>query len=399
MKSLTKLLSVLLSVSALSLAACSDGNTGESSTLPASDSTTPTTDVNDDDYMTLSEVLADPQEGVLYTIKAVIGEVTNTTYGNSTLYDADTGESIVLWGLSGDETSLTQDDEGTWSFDNPQDYSDSVAGQFETGDEIIIRGIYELYTPSYGGTSTPEFMGVFLGVNRSVDDIAYAIIVDDSIEHGSVSLSSSTGTYGEWVTVTATPDEGYNLTGLTVNGSNTSTDEEGNSGFNVVPGPNVVSATFSNEATTSVAITTDVLNIPYRSYTDGDVSLQIDGTTVGLSFIELGNYGSGIQCRINSSNSSLYSTLWNTTAFPYAIESITFNYNSSQSNTSARMSLAFGSSVITTDSSTGNIAFETGDTSLTIDAPDTSSTFFRINHSVAGAFYFDSIVINFVSGD
>lgn len=398
MKSLTKLLYVLLSVSAMSLAACSGGgNTGESSTLPDSDSTTPNTDVNDDDYMTLSEVLADPQEGVLYTIKAVIGEVTNTTYGNSTLYDADTGESIVLWGLSGDETSLTQDDEGTWFFDNPQDYSENVAGKFETGDEIIIQGIYYLYSTSY--LTTPEFMGVFLGVNRSVDDIAYAITIDDSIENGSVSLSSSTGTYGEWITVTATPDEGYNLTGLTVNGSNTSTDEEGNSGFNVVPGPNVVSATFSNEATTSVAITTDVLNIPYRSYTDGDVSLQVDGTTVGLSFVELGNYGSGIQCRINSSNSSLYSTLWNTTAFPYAIESITFNYNSSQSNTSARMSLAFGSSVITTDSSTGNIAFETGDTSLTIDAPDTSSTFFRINHSVAGAFYFDSIVINFVSGD
>lgn len=398
MKSLTKLLSVLLSVSALSLAACSGGgSTGESSTLPASDSTTPTTDVNDDDYTTLSEVLADQQEGVLYTIKAVIGEVTNTTYGNSTLYDADTGESIVLWGLSGDETSLTQDDEGTWSFDNPQDYSENVAGKFETGDEIIIQAIYYLYSTSY--LTTPEFMGVFLGVNRSVDDIAYAITIDDSIENGSVSLSSSTGTYGEWITVTATPDEGYNLTGLTINGSNTSTDGEGNSGFNVVPGPNVVSAAFSDEATASVAITTDVLNIPSQSYTDGDVSLQVDGTTVGLSFIELGNYGSGIQCRINSSNTSLYSTLWNTTAFPYVIESITLNYNSSQSSTSARMSLEFGSSVITTDSSTGNIAFETGDTSLTIDAPDTSSTFFRLNHSTTGAFYFDSIVINFVSGD
>lgn len=395
MKSLTKLLSVLLSVSALSLAACSgDGNTGESSTLPDSDSTTPTTDVNDDDYMTLSEVLADPQEGVLYTIKAVIGEVTNTTYGNSTLYDADTGESIVLWGLSGDETSLTQDDEGVWSFDNPQDYSENVAGQFETGDEIIIQGIYYLYSTSY--LTTPEFMGVFLGVNRSVDDIAYAITIDDSIENGSVSLSSSTGTYGEWITVTATPDEGYNLTGLTVNGANTSTDEEGNSGFNVVPGPNVVSATFSNEATTSVAITTDVLNIPSQSYTDGDVSLQVDGTTVGLSFVELGNYTHGIQWRTGNSATS---ALWNTSAFPYAIESITFNFNSYQSSTVSRLAVSFGTSEITENASTTDVAYTNNATDVTVTALDTSSTFFRINHSVAGAFYFDSIVINFVSGD
>lgn len=395
MKSLTKLLSVLLSVSALSLAACSGGgSTGESSTLPASDSTTPTTDVNDDDYMTLSEVLADPQEGVLYTIKAVIGEVTNTTYGNSTLYDADTGESIVLWGLSGDETSLTQDDEGTWSFDNPQDYSENVAGKFETGDEIIIQGIYYLYSTSY--LTTPEFMGVFLGVNRSVDDIAYAITIDDSIENGSVSLSSSTGTYGEWITVTATPDDGYNLTGLTVNGSNTSTDEEGNSGFNVVPGPNIVSATFSDEATMSVAITTDVLNIPSQSYTDGDVSLQVDGTTVGLSFIELGNYTHGIQWRIGSSATS---ALWNTSAFPYAIESITFNFNSYQSSTVSRLAVSFGTSEITENASTTDVAYTNNATDVTVNAPDTSSTFFRINHSVAGAFYFDSIVINFVSGD
>lgn len=395
MKSLTKLLSVLLSVSALSLAACSgDGNTGESSTLPDSDSTTPTTDVNDDDYMTLSEVLADPQEGVLYTIKAVIGEVTNTTYGNSTLYDADTGESIVLWGLSGDETSLTQDDEGVWSFDNPQDYSENVAGQFETGDEIIIQGIYYLYSTSY--LTTPEFMGVFLGVNRSVDDIAYAITIDDSIENGSVSLSSSTGTYGEWITVTATPDEGYNLTGLTVNGSNTSTDEEGNSGFNVVPGPNVVSATFSDEATTSVAITTDVLNIPSQSYTDGDVSLQVDGTSVGLSFVELGNYTHGIQWRIGNSATS---ALWNTSAFPYAIESITFNFNSYQSSTVSRLAVSFGTSEITENASTTDVAYTNNATDVTVTAPDTSSTFFRINHSVNGAFYIDSIVINFVSGD
>lgn len=395
MKSLTKLLSVLLSVSALSLAACSGGgSTGESSTLPASDSTTPTTDVIDDDYMTLSEVLANPQEGVLYTIKAVIGEVTNTTYGNSTLYDADTGESIVLWGLSGDETSLTQDDEGVWSFDNPQDYSENVAGKFETGDEIIIQGIYELYTPSYGGTSTPEFMGVFLGVNRSVDDIAYAITVDDSIENGSVSLSSSTGTYGEWITVTATPDEGYNLTGLTVNGSNTSTDEEGNSGFNVVPGPNVVSATFSNEATTSAVITSDILGL--GNYADGTSSIVVDGTTVGLSYTQLGDYGNGIQWRINNGN---YSALWNTSAFPYAIESITFDFNSRDGNTSARLAVSFGTSEITENASTTDVAYTDSDTDVTVNAPDTSSTFFRINHSVNGAFYIDSIVINFVSGD
>lgn len=392
MKSLTKLLSVLLSVSALSLAACSDGSTGESSTLPASDSTTPTTDVIDDDYTTLSEVLANPQEGVLYTIKAVIGEVTNTTYGNSTLYDADTGESIVLWGLSGDETSLTQDDEGTWSFDNPQDYSENVAGKFETGDEIIIQGIYYLYETSYA--TTPEFMGVFLGVNRSVDDIAYAITVDDSIENGSVSLSSSTGTYGEWITVTATPDEGYNLTGLTVNGSNTSTDEEGNSGFNVVPGPNIVSATFSNEATTSAVITSDILGL--GNYADGTSSIVVDGTTVGLSYTQLGDYGNGIQWRINNGN---YSALWNTSAFPYAIESITFDFNSRDGNTSARLAVSFGTSEITENASTTDVAYTDSDTDVTVNAPDTSSTFFRINHSVNGAFYIDSIVINFVSGD
>lgn len=84
-------------------------------------------------------------------------------------------------------------------------------------------------------------------------------------------------------------------------------------------------------------------------------------------------------------------------AFPAAIAQITFNYNSKQSNSSPRLAVQFGTSEITVDGSSADVGWTADETSDVVAAPDAVSTYFRINWSVAGAFYFDSIVISFVA--
>ena len=74
-----------------------------------------------------------------------------------------------------------------------------------------------------------------------------------------------------------------------------------------------------SESDADVVLTVESMNLTSQAYEAKD-GVVVDGVT--FSYIELGNYGTGIQMRINKNDTSIQSTLWNTTAFEGGIEKI-----------------------------------------------------------------------------
>ena len=83
---------------------------------------------------------------------------------------------------------------------------------------------------------------------------------------------------------------------------------------------------FAEAGETAVTLTVDSLGLPSDAYTASTAT--VDG--VGFEWIQLGNYGDGIQMRDRKGNTSI---LWNATAFPGKITKIELTYSSTQSVT------------------------------------------------------------------
>ena len=332
--------------------------------------------------VSVSEFLdATDREGKLYKLTGVIGEVTNTTYGNSTLYDKTTGESLTLFGLSGTDSALSESGD-TWSFANPKDYSTTVAGKFEAGDEIVMYGVYEEFN------GTPEIMGVFDSVANAKADISYDVTVAEGIENGTVAVSATSGIYGTEITITATPAADYRIDTVKVN-DKVVNPQDGVYKFNVLPGDNVVSASFveASAPVTKFEITADKLGL--GDYAAGNADLDTGAGVVSLSWEELGDYGNGIQWRSKNGGSSL----WNTSELPYEIGSI--QIVSSKSHTSV-LNVAFSTSTLTSDQTEGTKVEYSADT-VTVECDVAGAKFFRIDYASGGSAYIESIVINFVA--
>lgn len=127
----------------------------------------------------------------------------------------------------------------------------------------------------YSGTliSTPE---VSSDGNTLQPAYPHTITVDSGISNGTVAVDRSLAESGNTVTLTATPDEGYQLDTVTVSKSNSDTVEtsgSGNSRTFTMPDENVtVTATFTELPATAPTITTQPssLNLTY-GYTSGNV--------------------------------------------------------------------------------------------------------------------------------
>ena len=127
------------------------------------------------------------------------------------------------------------------------------------------------------------------------------------------------------------------------------------------------------------------------AYADG--SKAVDG--VEFSFIELGDYGNGIQMR----NKSKASTLWNTTALPGTIKNIVLVYNSAKStydNTDALV-FTFGNDA-TLAGGTVKLSTVSGQSTYTVTPDADNYTFFKVAINITYSMYWDSITINYEGG-
>ena len=142
-----------------------------------------------------------------------------------------------------------------------------------------------------------------------------------------------------------------------------------------------------------VELTVDSLGIPSQSYHGGTAT--VSGVT--FEFVQIGNYGNGIQMRDKDGNTS---TLWNTTAFPGAIARIELVYSSTKDVTHANADAVIftfgneaGAATYTTKLST-----EVGQKTYTITPDAETYTFFKLEHDVQYSMYWDSIAIVLVDG-
>ena len=140
----------------------------------------------------------------------------------------------------------------------------------------------------------------------------------------------------------------------------------------------------------SLDLTVDSLGLPSQAYTASTATVS----GVSFEFVELGNYGNGIQMRQKDGK---ISKLWNTTALPSGIVSIEITLNAGKSvfDNADVWEFKFGASA---DSLTESIKVSTvaGQYTYTVTPAAGTHTFLSIEKIIASySFYVDSIKINF----
>ena len=136
-----------------------------------------------------------------------------------------------------------------------------------------------------------------------------------------------------------------------------------------------------------VEFTVDSLGLASQSYTADKAT--VDG--VDVEWIQLGNYGDGIQVRDKNGNTSMF---WNTSALPGAITKIELTYSATKdvaySNPDSVI-FNFGSVAQGADYST-KLSTTAGEKSYTI-IPNGDYSFFYMEHDLGYTMYWDSIKV------
>lgn len=139
-----------------------------------------------------------------------------------------------------------------------------------------------------------------------------------------------------------------------------------------------------------IVLTVDALGSTSSSYSDSTAAVDVKG--VSWNYIELGNYGNGLQWRTKNSKST---TIWNSTAMS-AVKSVTFKPNSKQSIFDAgkftdAITVEFANNADFTDAQTLKVSFVTDGESVKL-TPNAGMTYVRMTHADKGAsLYLDSI--------
>lgn len=143
----------------------------------------------------------------------------------------------------------------------------------------------------------------------------------------------------------------------------------------------------------NVVLSVDTLGLEAQSYAAGTTTLN----GVGFEYIQMGNYGDGLQMRDKNGNTS---SIWNTTAISGGIARIELVYSDSKSVQYANPDAV----VFTFGNEVGEVAFTTklsttaGVKTYTITPDAGSYTFFKLEHDLGYTFYWKSITIVFTDG-
>ena len=101
-------------------------------------------------------------------------------------------------------------------------------------------------TPKEAGayTASVTVAGQTASVAFEITDLAYSVNIASGTEYGTVTADKETAKFGETVTLTATPDEGYGLVSLTVTDANSNTVTVIDNKFSMPSSPVTVTATY-----------------------------------------------------------------------------------------------------------------------------------------------------------
>lgn len=144
----------------------------------------------------------------VYTVSGIWEAGKNDDFGNGYLTDPATGDSIQVYGATKTATAITFDGSSgspVFTFTNPKDSKDwDVAN----GQHVTMKAVYKYYN------GTAEIMGVVTNNVAATTTYKASVVTP---ENGTVTLSKTEGiAFGEEITVTATPADGYKIGTMTV---------------------------------------------------------------------------------------------------------------------------------------------------------------------------------------
>lgn len=272
--------------------------------------------------ITISNLVAgNVQTNTLYSVSGIMEGWKGDEYGKGYLTDPITGASIMVYGAT---VEASADDaftvtNGSVSWDNPKNANETLA-DMKDGYEVTMNVVYTLYN------STPEIMGIVTEYGASEN--TYTVNVTES-ENGTVTPDKDAYSYGETVSLTIAPSEGYSVASVSVDHGYTQetlTADEGTYSFSATVVNNVtVSYRDTSVEVTSVtydfttapsfsfstsALTTDQLNT-YFSALSSDADLRATATEkVYYADGENSNSNNGIVgLKFGSSSAAGYVTL------------------------------------------------------------------------------------------
>ena len=384
------------------------------------------------EYITISEAIAlgTAQEHNTYTeekyyIKGTVTGFYNTTYGN--FYVTDGTNQICVYGL--------------YSADGTVRY-DKMEVKPVDGDEVIIYGVIGQYngTPQF---KNAWFMGFYEESKYDCISIEEAIALGTAQAHntyteekyyiegtvtglynttyGNMYVTDGTnqicvyGLYSEDGTVRydkmeVKPVDGDKVVIYGVIGQYNGTPQFKNAWLMEVVGgetPAPHEHKFvdgkcecgekdPNYVAPDVPVVAGVAELTVTSLGIGDQKYEAKTATVngiGFEYIQLGNYGNGIQMRDKDGKTSF---LWNTSAFGKGITKIELVFNSAKStydNPNAVI-FSFGNAMDSLTYST-KLSTVAGVKTYTITPDASTYTFFKLEHDISYSFYWDSITIYF----
>ncbi len=207
------------------------------------------------------------KEGTLYEVTGILEASKNDQYGNAYLTDPETKSTVMVYGNTTTATALSTTDGTTVEYSNPRDAQTTLA-DIKDGDKITVHCVYEAYVPTWnpGAAPTHEIMCVTVA-HETPADATYAVAIDEAIANGQVT-AAATAAYGEDVTLTVTPSEGYAVGEVIVDhgyGTETVAPVEGAYSFKATA-INEVSATFVETVEGDLAdVTYDLTKVDTKS--------------------------------------------------------------------------------------------------------------------------------------
>ena len=223
--------------------------------------------------------------------------------------------------------SLSATNDGTFTINN------EPATSIPAGDGSTVVTWH--FTPTAVGQFTSEITASSGETSATCTYLGYAFTPHNvniaTMEHGTVEADPTSGIQGTYITLTVTPDQGYELEELTVLDGNNNEIEVNNLNRFQMPDSDVtVNATFV-EATPTTTVT-DVLT---NSNTIGETTNNYsEWTATGISGAEYAGQSAGgngtIQLRSNNSNSGIVST---TSGGKVKKVTVTWNSNTADART------------------------------------------------------------------
>lgn len=322
--------------------------------------------------------------GILEGLKA------DNKYGNGYLTDPTTKETVMIYGLTGTADKGITWDGAAFSFNNPKDADTSLVG-VTNGMEITMKCTYTYYS----NTNTPEIMGNLLSHKASTATYtATATSADDPA--ATITLSKTEGiAYGEEITVNATSSKaGYVVDTILVEDAQGVKSVVADGKFNATC-VNKVTVTFKDGSVVANNTEVNATKLGIGTSYGGGENKTIDGVTWSFTGCMTTTVAPFIQM-----NKGKGSAIWNTVALPKAIKNIVVTYNaktfSDNYPSNSNLVITTGAATVTAAGST-TVTGSRDEPTVTYTPTTAGDTFVHFSHSgKTGAFYLDSIVINFV---